>query len=100
MVRRPRLLLEFPVIIRVRCDRCKRYGQYNKWRLMKRLRPNLSAEEVIWLLAHSKCAQPDRKKRCVAYFLDFSVRGDPSPPHRAAPAFSNTSLRSNKKPAG
>jgi hypothetical protein len=69
MRRMPRSLRQFPgELVRVRCDDCKRFGQYRKWALMKILGPARDLDSVLWLIAERQCRRRDGRMRCWAYF--------------------------------
>jgi hypothetical protein len=69
MRRTPRYLYQFPgEMVRVRCNDCKRFGQYKKWKLLKILGPGRDLESVLWLIAQRQCRRRDRRLRCRAYF--------------------------------
>lgn len=68
-MRQPKRLIDLPgEVVRVRCDACRRYGRYKKWKLMKVLGPTRDLDSILWLLAYRTCRRRDLRKRCLAYF--------------------------------
>jgi hypothetical protein len=68
----PKRLVDYPgAVVRLRCEQCGRCGRYQKWELMKRLGAGIDTDQLIWILAYSKCRRLDKRKRCQAYFADL-----------------------------
>jgi hypothetical protein len=80
-----RRLVDYPwVLVRVRCEVCKRAGTYRLARLAARYGSEILLDDLIARIS-ADCAWRDdpRGKGCGAYFSDLPPRRPPDMPARA-----------------
>jgi hypothetical protein len=80
-----RRLVDYPwVLVRLRCEVCKRAGTHRLARLAARYGPEILLEDLIARIS-ADCAWRDdpRGKGCGAYFPDLPPRRPPDLPARA-----------------